>query len=68
LSEEAKQLGKNLEYLGHVLLNGTTKMEGCLRELEVFCADMRQAVEGFKACVLEEISNGKEEGDERSKE
>ena len=43
-------------------------MEGCLRELEVFCADMRQAVEGFKACVLEEISNGKEEGDERSKE
>ena len=55
--DEAKQLTKNMEYLGHVLLNGTVKMEGCLREMELFCADMRKAIEGFKEYLLEETNN-----------
>ena len=67
MSEEAKQLEKDMEYLMHSLRNGTTKMEGCLREMEMFCADMRKALEGFGECLLEETCNGEEEGDERSK-
>lgn len=57
---DAKQIDKDMEYLMHVLRNGTAKMEGCLREVETFCADMRRAIETFKVCLLEETINEKE--------
>jgi len=60
----SEQLSKDMEYLGHVLLNGTTKVEGCLREVEMFCAEMRKAIDTFKTCLLEETLNGKGEKDE----
>ena len=47
MTKETTQLEKDMEYLMHSLRNGTTKMEGCLREMEMFCADMRKALEGF---------------------
>jgi hypothetical protein len=54
----AKQLDTDMEYLMHVLRNGTTKIEGCLGELESFCRDMRTALEGFKSCLLKEDNGG----------
>ena len=41
------QIEKDLEYLMHVLRNGTAKIEGHLRAIEEACISMRKAVETF---------------------
>ena len=64
VNDEIRQLEKNMEYLAHHLLNGTAKMEGCLREVEGICRDMRTAVRVFRNGLPE---GGKDdESDEES--
>jgi hypothetical protein len=53
------QIETDLEYLMHALRNGTAKIEGHLRSVEVICRDMRKAVEVFLTSVKEGVENEK---------
>lgn len=55
------QAEKNLEYLMHVLRNGTTEIEGHLRGIETTCRGMRKAVETF--LIMKEENDGEQKED-----
>ena len=60
------QQTKNLKYLGHVLRNGTAKIQGCMREIEKEFKLMTKAVNTYKEDLDNEhkLSDGKNSKDE----
>lgn len=47
MDEDLEQIMVDLKYLKHMLLNGTCKIQGCMKEIETIVREMSEAV---KAC------------------
>ena len=49
---------KELQYLRHVLLNGTTKVMGCLTEIEKIVKAMSDAVKAYHQEDMDDTCGG----------